>query len=458
MIKDVKIPELSESVNSADVVKVLVKLGDAVALEQPLLELETDKAVFELPSTEAGTVVEILTQKGRSVKVGEVVIRVETDGAAKIDAAPQKAQAIPASQGRSSAPAAPLPSAPAAPVRSAPAALPLSSPPAPSVPAAPAAPQPSAPAGPLPSAPAAPLPSAPAAPAVRRLARELGVDITHVRGTGPRGRISADDVKIHAKLVMGGQPAAAVGQPMSLRALPDFSRFGPVRREPMTKVRRITTESMAHAWSTVPKVTQYDKADVTDLEAFRTRHAKRVEAAGGKLTMTAILAKVVAGALRAFPQFNASLDVERGEIVFKEFVHVGVAVDTDRGLLVPVVRDADRKNIAVIAAEIAALAEKARTKRITPEEMEGGTFTISNLGGIGGIGFSPIVYWPQVAILGVSRAEMQPVWRGEGFEPRLVLPLSLSYDHRLIDGADGARFLRWVCQALEEPMLLALEG
>ena len=454
MIKDVKIPELSESVNSADVVKVLVKLGDAVALEQPLLELETDKAVFELPSTEAGTVVEILTQKGQNVKVGEVVIRVETDGAAKIDPAPQRAQTIPASPAR--------PSAPAAPVRSAPAALPLSSPPAPSVPAAPAAPPParaaSAPAAPSPSAPATPLPSAPAAPAVRRLARELGVDITHVRGTGPRGRISADDVKIHAKLVMGGQPAAAMGQPASPRALPDFSRFGSVRREPMTKVRRITTESMAHAWSTVPMVTQYDKADVTDLEAFRAKHAKRVEAAGGKLTMTAILAKVVAGALRAFPQFNASLDVERGEIVFKEFVHVGVAVDTDRGLLVPVVRDADRKNIAAIAAEIAALAEKARTKRIAPEEMEGGTFTISNLGGIGGIGFSPIVYWPQVAILGVSRAEMQPVWRGEGFEPRLVLPLSLSYDHRLIDGADGARFLRWVCQALEEPMLLALEG
>jgi|WetSurMetagenome_2_1015567.scaffolds.fasta_scaffold24965_2 pyruvate dehydrogenase E2 component (dihydrolipoamide acetyltransferase) len=442
MIKDVKIPELSESVNSADVVKVLVKVGDVLALEQPVLELETDKAVFELPSTEAGTVVEILTQKGQSVKVGEVVIRVETAGVAKVASAPQKAPAVPV-----------VPARPAAP-----AALPLSSPPAPSVAAAPAAPLPSTPPAALPSTPPAALPSAPAAPAVRRLARELGVDITQVRGTGPRGRISADDVKIHAKLVMGGQPAAAVGQPVSPRALPDFSRFGPVRREPMTKVRRITTESMAHAWSTVPMVTQYDKADVTDLEAFRAKHAKRVEAVGGKLTMTAILAKVVAGALRAFPQFNASLDVERGEIVFKEFVHVGVAVDTDRGLLVPVVRDADRKNIAAIAAEIAALAEKARTKRLAPDEMEGGTFTISNLGGIGGTGFSPIVYWPQVAILGVSRAEMQPVWRGEGFEPRLVLPLSLSYDHRLIDGADGARFLRWVCQALEEPMLLALEG
>jgi pyruvate dehydrogenase E2 component (dihydrolipoamide acetyltransferase) len=441
MIKDVKIPELSESVNSADVVKVLVKLGDAVALDQPVLELETDKAVFELPSTQAGTVVEILTQKGQSVKVGEVVIRVETGGVERADAG---------TRGRGDAGKDTEQGPPQARVPAHPSALPLSRPPAPSAATAPATPSP--------SVPAAPLPSAPAAPAVRRLARELGVDITQVRGTGPRGRISADDVKIHAKLVMGGQPQAVAGQPASSRALPDFSRFGPVRREPMTKVRRITTESMAHAWSTVPMVTQYDKADVTDLEAFRAKHAKRVEASGGKLTMTAILTKVIAGALRAFPQFNASLDVERGEIVFKEFVHVGVAVDTDRGLLVPVVRDADRKNVTALAAEIAALAEKARTKRIAPEEMEGGTFTISNLGGIGGIGFSPIVYWPQVAILGVSRAEMQPVWRGEGFEPRLVLPLSLSYDHRLIDGADGARFLRWVCQTLEEPMLLALEG
>jgi pyruvate dehydrogenase E2 component (dihydrolipoamide acetyltransferase) len=437
MIKDVRLPELSESVDSADVVKVLVKVGDAVALEQPLLELETDKAVFELPSTEAGTVVEVLAQKGKSVKVGEVVIRVETEGVAGGNSAPRKAEPSTAAPARTAA-------SPAAA-----ASLPLSSPPAATR---------QAPAAPLPSASAAPLPSAPAAPAVRRLARELGVDITQVRGTGPRGRISADDVKIHAKLVMGGQPAAVPGHGAPARALPDFSRFGPVRREPMTKVRRITTESMAHAWSAVPMVTQYDKADVTDVEAFRSKYAKRAESAGGKLTMTAILVKVLAGALRAFPQFNASLDVESSEIVFKEFVHVGVAVDTDRGLLVPVVRDADRKNIAAISGEIASLAEKARTKRIGPEEMEGGTFTISNLGGIGGVGFSPIVYWPQVAILGVSRAEMQPVWRGGAFEPRLVLPLSLSYDHRLIDGADGARFLRWVCQALEEPMLMALEG
>ncbi|OYW00174.1 MAG: hypothetical protein B7X11_04710 [Acidobacteria bacterium 37-65-4] len=299
-------------------------------------------------------------------------------------------------------------------------------------------------------------PSTPAAPSVRRLARELGVDITRVEGTGPRGRISADDVKLYAKLVMGGQPAASGTAPV--KALPDFARFGPVRREPMSKVRRITAQSMAHAWATVPTVTQYDKADITDLDAFRAKHAKKVEAAGGKLTMTAILAKVTAGALKAFPQFNASVDPERGEIVYKDFIHLGIAVDTDRGLLVPVARDADKKNITALSVEIAALAERARAKRIAPEDMDGGTFTLSNLGGIGGIGFSPIVYWPQVAILGVSRSEMQPVWRVDRFVPRLFLPLSLSYDHRLIDGADGARFLRWICEAMEDPMLLALEG
>jgi pyruvate dehydrogenase E2 component (dihydrolipoamide acetyltransferase) len=431
MIKDIKLPELSESTNAADVVKVLVKVGDAVVLDQPLLELETDKAVFEMPSTEAGTVVEVLAQKGTSIEVGQVVVRVETTGAVAAPAA-AKATAAPAPP-QSTPPPSPSPA------------------PEPSRPARATPPPAVQPARPLAEPGASiPKPSTPAAPSVRRLARELGVDITQVEGTGPRGRVSADDVKIHAKLVMGAGVPAAPGACIPPRALPDPTRFGPVRREAMSKVRRITAESMAHAWATVPTVTQVDKADITNLEAFRAKHAKRVETAGGKLTMTAILVKVLAGALRAFPQFNASLDVEHGEIVFKEFVNLGVAVDTDRGLLVPVVRDADKKNITALSVEIASLAEKARTKRISPEDMEGGTFTISNLGGIGGVGFSPIVYWPQVAILCVSRSEIQPVWREGQFQPRTILPLSLSYDHRLIDGADGARFLRWVCAALED--------
>jgi pyruvate dehydrogenase E2 component (dihydrolipoamide acetyltransferase) len=407
MIKEIPLPELSESIQSADVVKVLVAVGDTVAADQPLFELETEKAMFELPSPVAGKVVEILVREGQKAKVGQVVLKVEV-----AEATPAEPPAKPKEAARSAA----LPAPPAEP------------------------PKKEEPPGAV----------VPAAPSVRRLARELGVDITAVRGTGPKGRISAEDVKAHARGVVTGGPA------LPSRQLPDFGRWGTVRREAMSKVRRITAQSMAHAWATVPQVTQYDKADVTGLESFRRRHAKRVEAGGGKLTLTAILLKAAASALKAFPHFNASVDAEAGEIVFKEYVHVGVAVDTDRGLLVPVVRDADAKSVTALARELASLSEKARTRRIAPEEMEGGTFTISNLGGIGGTGFSPIVYWPQVAILGVSRSETQPVWREGGFQPRLILPLSLSYDHRIIDGADAARFLRWICEALEEPASMLL--
>jgi pyruvate dehydrogenase E2 component (dihydrolipoamide acetyltransferase) len=407
MIKEIPLPELSESIQSADVVKVLVAVGDAVAVDQPLFELETEKAMFELPSPVAGKVVEVLVREGQKAKVGQVVLKV-----AVAEAAPAEPPAKPNEAGESAS----LPAPPAEP------------------------PKEEEPSG----------AAVPAAPSVRRLARELGVDINAVRGTGPKGRISAEDVKAHARGVVTGGPA------LPSRQLPDFGRWGTVRREAMSKVRRITAQSMAHAWATVPQVTQYDKADVTGLESFRRRHAKRVEAGGGKLTLTAILLKAAASALKAFPHFNASVDAEAGEIVFKEYVHVGVAVDTDRGLLVPVVRDADAKGVTALARELASLSEKARTRRIAPEEMEGGTFTISNLGGIGGAGFSPIVYWPQVAILGVSRSETQPVWREGGFQPRLILPLSLSYDHRIIDGADAARFLRWICEALEEPASMLL--
>lgn len=423
MIKEIPLPELSESIQSADVVRVLVAVGDAVAVDQPLFELETEKAMFELPSPTAGRVVEILAREGQKVKVGQVVLKVEVDQAAR----PPAAGAEPPAPAAEPEPAAPPPATP------------------PAFPAAPPAAE-----APPPAGEEAPAATVPAAPSVRRLARELGVDIAAVRGTGPKGRISAEDVKQHAKGVVTGGPA------LPTRQLPDFQRWGGVRREAMSKVRRLTAQSMAHAWATVPQVTQFDKADVTGLEAFRQRHAARVEAAGGKLTLTAILLKVAALALRKFPQFNASVDAEAGEIVFKDYVHVGVAVDTDRGLLVPVVRDADAKGIADLARELAALSEKARTRRIAPDDMEGGTFTISNLGGIGGTGFSPIVYWPQVAILGVSRSETQPVWREGAFQPRLILPLSLSYDHRVIDGADAARFLRWICDALEEPATLLL--
>ncbi len=306
---------------------------------------------------------------------------------------------------------------------------------------------------------------APAAPSVRRLARDLGVDIYQVQGTGPAGRISEDDVRAFVRAAMqsltgGGRGLVTGGEFPGLHAqrpLPDFTKWGPVHTEPLSRVREITADAMGYAWSTIPMVTQYDRADITRLEQFRKRYNESAPA-GGKLTMTAFLLKVCAAALRAFPRFNSSLDLAHKELVLKDYVHVGVAVDTPNGLLVPVIRDADRKGVEALALELNAAAQRTRDRKISPAEMEGGTFTISNLGGIGGTAFTPIVYAPQVAILGVSRSEMTPVWNGGQFTPKLLMPLSLTYDHRVIDGADGARFLRWICEAVEEPLNLVMKG
>jgi len=453
MIVDVLLPEISENVTSGDVTKVLVKVGDTVAVDQPLIELETEKAVFEVPSTAAGVVTDMHLKAGDAVDVGGVIAKIDTD--AKSAATPKPA----------TAPEAPRPAPTSAP-QAAPAAAPRASAPpaAPVRPAAIESPTAEDIRATVASVAEAQGTAAPASPTVRRMARELGVDINRVRGTGPGGRISSEDVSAFAKSIItgAGSPGAVQTGPSSIgpatRALPDFSRFGPIERTPMSKVRAATVQSMAYAWSTVPHVTQHDEADITALEAARKKYAPRVEAGGGKLTMTAILARVCASALRRFPDFNASIDVARGEIVHKQYFNIGIAVDTDRGLLVPVVKNIDTKNLIDIAADVAQLAEKARTKKITPDDLDGGCFTISNLGGIGGVGFTPIVYAPEVAILGVSRASMKPVYIDDAFEPRLMLPLSLSYDHRLIDGAAAARFLRWVCEALEDPILLAIEG
>jgi len=241
-------------------------------------------------------------------------------------------------------------------------------------------------------------------------------------------------------------------------ALPDFSKWGKVERVSMRGVRRKTAEHLWEAWNTIPHVTHQDKADITELEQLRARFAPKAEEAGGKMTVTAIALKVCASALKVFPQFNASIDMAKEEIVYKQYISIGVAVDTDRGLLVPVIRDVDKKNIVELAAELTQLSKKAREKKLMPAEMAGGTFTITNLGGIGGTGFSPIVNHPEVAILGLSRSSMEPVWLNGKFEPRRVLPLSLSYDHRLIDGADAARFLRWIAEAFEQPFLLSVQG
>jgi pyruvate dehydrogenase E2 component (dihydrolipoamide acetyltransferase) len=483
-LADLTLPELGENISAGDVLRILVKPGDALAKDQPVLELETDKATIEVPSSLAGTVGDIKVKPGDKVKVGQVILTVADDGDGAA-AAPAKAETAGAEQrqegqkrqdAKAEKPEAkPLPAPPAE--KAQPASEPAaaereSAADSASQPAAASAPQARAaaarpPSGnvvdinrgarPAPEAAAAELPPAPAAPSVRRMARELGVDINQVTGSDPSGRISVDDVKAYAKRLVTGaiKTGGAAAEP-----LPDFSRWGDIERQPMRAVRRKTAEHLSFAWQTIPHVTQCDLADVTALDELRKKYAKQVEAAGGNLTVTAIAVKVVAAALRVFPQFNASIDMAADEIVLKKFVNIGIAVDTDRGLLVPVIRNADRKNIVQLAVELAQLSEKARTRKISLEEMQGGTFSISNLGGIGGTYFTPIVNAPEVAILGISRARMEPVHQKDSgqFVPRFMLPLSLSYDHRVIDGADGIRFLRWVCEALEQPFLLSLQG
>ena len=444
-----KVPELGESVAGGDVTRVLVKVGDVVAREQSVLELETDKATIEVPSSVAGRVTEVKVKQGDKIKVGAVVFVVDDaapEAAAPADAA-AKAQADAAAKAKVPAPTPSAQPAPEQPARVV--SMPARQAQEPSKPAREAAEPPKASRAPH-------RPAAPASPSVRRLAREVGVDIDEVQGSGAQGRISDEDVKEHARRLLSG--VETKGAPGRTMPLPDFERWGEVERQPMSNVRRTTSERLSHAWTTIPHVTQCDKADITAMEELRKAYREQVHNAGGNLTVTAMLVKVIATAVKQFPQFNASLDPQAEEIVYKKYVHVGVAVDTERGLLVPVIRNADQKNITQIAIEVHQAAEKARARKLTLEDMSGGGITISNLGGIGGTYFTPIVNWPEVAILGVSRGIIEPVWRNGAFEPRQLLPLSLSYDHRAIDGADAMRFLRWVVQAIEQPFLLSLLG
>jgi pyruvate dehydrogenase E2 component (dihydrolipoamide acetyltransferase) len=384
------------------------------------------------------------------LKVGGLILTVESAAAASApEVAPAKAPKPvekPAPASAAAAPSAP-PKATAPKQESKPAAAAPPPPPPPQAPAAPAKAEDEL---------KLPRPTVAATPSVRRLARELGVDIYELTGTGEAGRIIEEDVRSYVRerlrqpaLAPASAPAGAATVP-----LPDFSRWGEVERKAMSSVRRKTAVHLSRAW-TAPHVTNHDKADITELEQLR----KKLEAKfAAKISMTAIATKVIASGLKVFPQFAASVDMAREEIVYKKYVNVGVAVDTERGLLVPVIRDTDTKNILQLSAEIAAVAERARNRKITMEDLEGGVFTISNLGGIGGTHFSPIINTPEVAILGISRGRMEPVYINGLFQPRLLLPLSLSYDHRLIDGADAARFLRWVVEALEQPFLLPFEG
>jgi len=502
MATEIKLPILGENVESGVVINVLVSEGGEVAEGQPVIELETEKATVEVPASASGRVKEISVKEGETIKVGQVILVLEEGaGAAKAEerkpkpaakseeekrgepatkpeeemrktaeaqeeevkavAAPSRAPRVETRAKPRTEEAKPRAEEPKREEAKKEAALrreekaereeqPLGEvvEPGPGV---------------QPKPEEAPKPGEAreliaAAPSVRRLARELGIDINEVVGSEPGGRISEEDVRNYARSIILNvtrlRPAAVGGA----HPLPDFSKLGEVERKPMSGIRRKTSERVSEAWQTIPHVTHFDQADITDLEELRQRFAKKAEEAGGKLTTTAIALKVVASALKVFPQFNASVDAEAEEIIYKKYCNIGVAVDTDRGLLVPVIRDADKKNILELAVELTELSKKARNRKITIEEMQGGSFTITNLGGIGGMNFSPIINSPEVAILGLARATLQPVFIDGQIAPRLMLPLALSYDHRLIDGADAARFLRWVAEALQQPLLLALEG
>ena len=445
---DMKLPELGENIEGGDVLRVMVKPGDAIKKDQPVLELETDKATIEVPSSSAGVIKEVKVKAGEKVKVGQTIFIVDENGAGAGGSAPAEAAVAP-KQATNAEPAKADESKPDAPKRKADVVEMK-----PSKPAA-AAPVTQKTAEPAKSADAA---SIPAAPSARRLARELGVNIQDIQGSGPGGRISMDDVTAHTRRLLSGGGAAR--QPAGAgEALPDFGKWGAIERKAMSGVRRTTAHRLTQAWTTVPHVFQHDRADITGVEALRKRLSKKAEAEGRTpVTITAFLMKALAAALKKFPQMNSSVDLGTEEIIYKQYVHIGVAVDTDRGLLVPVIRDVDQKDIFQIADEIGQAAEKARNRKLALDDMQGASMTISNLGSLGGGAFTPIVNWPEVAILGVARARMEPVYSDGEFVARFLMPLTLSYDHRVIDGADGVRILRWIVEAIEQPALIWLDS
>ncbi|TDQ38847.1 dihydrolipoyllysine-residue acetyltransferase [Thiopseudomonas denitrificans] len=426
-IKDVEVPDIG-SAGKARVIELLIKAGDAVSEEQSLLTLESDKASMEIPSPVSGTVVEVLAKLDSEVSEGNLICRIEVTEAAGQASAPAEAAPAPA--------------------------------PAP-------APQQEIVGGPASVAPA----SKPevackpgdsgacvhAGPAVRKLAREFGVDLGQISPTGPHQRILKEDVQAFVKQRLNA-PAAASSGGMGIEPIPevDFSRFGKVENVPMTRLQQIGASNLHRAWLNIPHVTQFESADITELEAFRKAQKAAADKAGTKLTVLPFLLKACAHLLKELPEFNSSLAPNGKELIMKQYVHIGFAVDTPDGLLVPVIRDVDQKSLLQLALEAAELADKARNKKLSPEQMQGGCFTISSLGHIGGTGFTPIVNAPEVAILGVSRASMQPVWDGRDFAPRLMLPLSLSYDHRVINGAAAARFTRRLADVLAEIRSLLL--
>ena len=486
MATEFKLPDLGEGIEDADVLRVLVHEGAEIAVDDAVIEIETEKATVEVPSEVAGRVTRVMVSQGDTIKPGQLILLVEpVDAESGADGAPAPpaAEAAPAPQPDAPAPAppaaapapqpaAPAPAQPAAPVAAAPvaaapvarpaaerAAAPAAAPPAERAPAPPArddapAPPPTIAAGSRPIF---------AAPSIRKFAREIGVELSDVHGSGPSGRITEDDVKRHARIV---PPPAAPVAPAARSAggvppappLPDFTQWGPVEREPLSRLRRTVARNMAISWSHIPHVTLQHWADITAIEEMRQQYKQSARDAGGNLTISVVMIKIAAAALKAHPKMNSSLDLEANELVLKRYYHVGVAVDTERGLVVPVIRDVDQKNIIELSVELNGIAERARTNTLTLEEMRGASFTVTNLGSLGTGHFSPIINSPEVAVLGLGRAERVPTWEDGAWVPRLRMPLSITFDHRIIDGADGARFMTWISEAVDNPLLLALEG
>jgi len=438
-IKEVLVPDIGEF-KSVDIIEILVQPGDRVEKEGSLVTLESDKATMEIPSPAAGVVRELRVKVGDKVAEGSVILLLEeaVEGAAAsaaietpASAPPPPAAAAMAEAGRDEAD-----TASASPRADAPLLVPRTQP----VPYEPIA------------APAAFKPHA--SPSVRKFARELGVDLARVKGTGPKERITAVDVQGFVKGIMGAAPAAApaAGAGLGLLEWPqvDFAKFGPIQTKPRSRIKKLSAANLHRNWVMIPHVTQFDEADITDLEAFRKSSSADTERQGFKLTMLAFLIKACITALRQYPEFNASLDKTGENLIVKGYYHIGVAVDTPDGLVVPVIRDADRKGVFDLARELAEISKLARDKKLKPGDMQGGTFSISSLGGIGGTAFTPIINAPEVAILGVSRSAMRPVYRDGQFVARLMLPLALSYDHRVIDGALAARFTTYLASVLSD--------
>ena len=427
---EVKVPDIGDF-KDVPVIELLVKPGDTVKKDESIVTLESDKATMDVPAPQAGTVKELRVKVGDKVSEGATILVLDAEEAAAPAGAPPKAAPPPSPPPQASP--SPAPAAPAA--------------------AAPAAPQPTPPAQPAPEPRTEGVPPH-ASPGVRRFARELGVELAQVKGSGPKARIVKEDIQGFVKSALsgaGGTAAQSSGGGAAIAGLPawpkvDFAKFGPVEAKPLSRIQKISGPALARNWVMIPHVTQFDEADITELEAFRAKINEENAKAGVKVTPLAFLIKAVVAALKKYPTLNSSLDGDN--LVLKGYWNIGFAADTPNGLVVPVIRNADQKGVIALAKESGELAAKAREGKLGPAEMQGGTFSISSLGGIGGTAFTPIVNAPEVAILGVSKAAMKPVWDGKAFQPRLVMPLSLSYDHRVVDGALGARFTSYLSQVI----------